>query len=331
MNEDAQLKAIAAELVALGYAVQQDVDGATIGLQKGVLTLDLLGELEQGDASDKAPRSIVVEVANRRRRVPGRSRLSRSVLTIIEDDAAVARFETISSVLRDRPDVAFEIRFFDVSADQAAARELREPIRNKQAIEDRLRADRALLARSTGRDDLSRALLVTRLWSNWLRIVAHLHPGRDRRELKTADLRTIQKDLFDQELLDMRPEKYRPIHVSVLATFEGGHIAVESLLSLEPELGRLMDWAAKRHSIDIFQTEVGDGLLGRLQEELAGIVSVERRRSLDALLLEMALVQNTDQFPRRVAGFLLALGEGADVSRELLVELLEKAAGITDG
>ena len=181
--------------------------------------------------------------------------------------------------------------------------------------------------RLAGRDDLSRALVVTRLWSNWLRIVGYLHPGRERRELKTADLRTIQKDLFDQQLISLPPARYRAIHESLLAAFEGGDFEAQDLLALEPEVRRLLNWAAERYCAPIPETEPKPGsLFDRIRSQIKERAVGQRREDLEAAVMLLMLVQGTDVFPRIVADFLLATGREPIINSDLITELLEQAA-----
>jgi hypothetical protein len=334
MNEDAQLKAMAAELTAAGYKVRTDVRGETLEVgdvaPPGMdgITLDLVAELASPDEFDaERPRLLVIEVANRRRHVPSRSPKGRSLPRYVEDDEAVRRFKSISAGLAEVPGAELQIRFLDVSADQAAARQLKGPVRTKEAMFKRITEDRGLLVRSAGRDDLSRALVVTRLWSHWLRIVGHLHPGRERRELKNADLRTIQKDLFDQQLISLPPGRYRTIHQSLLGAFEGGDFETQDLISLEAEVRRLLDWAAERYGVPNPEAEPKPGsLFDRISRQIVERAVGQRREELEVAVTFLWFMQGTDAFPRFVADFLLATGREPIISDDLITELLEQAA-----
>lgn len=334
MNEGAQLKAMAAELTSAGYKVRTDVRGESLNVGDGAapamdgITLDLVGELANPDMINaERPRLLVIEVANRRRRVPSQSAKKRSLPRYVEDEEAVRRFESISAGLAEVADAELQIRFFDVSADQAAARQLMGPLRTKEAMLKRITEDRGLLLRSAGRDELSRALVVARLWSHWLRTMGHMHPGRERRELKTADLRTIQKDLFDQQLISMPPGRYRTIHQSLLGAFEGGDVDTHDLLALEPEVRRLLDWAAERYGAPAAEAEPQPGsLFGRIRSQIEERAAEERREDLEVAVTWLWLVQGTDVFPRLVADFILATGREPIISDDLITELLEQAA-----
>lgn len=332
MNEDTQLKAMAAELAAAGYKVVVDVSGdqlvdIALGRLEG-MRLDIVALLVRSDdKGEEHPGLLVIEVANRRRPPDRRSRTSRPLSRYVEDEQALERFETISSALADLPHAELQIRFFDVSADQAAARQVNGPLRNKDAMLKRLTEDRSILVRSAGRDDLSRALVVARLWSSWLRIVGKLHPGSKRSELKDADLRTIQKDLFDQQVIDLRPGRYAAIHRSLLAAFEGGDIQVYDLVELQPQVWKLLEWAADRYQAPKPEVEKSlDGLIERLRQQIVERVVGQRREDLEVAVTLLWLMQGSNVFPRTVADFLLALGREPVVSEDLITELLERAA-----
>ena len=335
MTEETQLKAMAAELTAAGYKVRTDVVGnqleagaARLARLEGI-RLDIVAELIRTDEQDdEHPELLVIEIANRRRPAGGRPHTDRRPLRrYVEDEYALKRFEMISAALADVPHAEFQIRFFDVSADQAAARQLKGPLKSKEAMLVRLTEDRSTLVRSAGRDDLSRALVVTRLWSSWLRIVGNLHPGRDRRELKNADLRTIEKDLFDQQIIDLQPGRYAAIHRSVLATFEGGDLDVQHLLDLQPHLWRLLDWASERYSAPKPESEPGrDSLLDRIWQQIAERAAGQRREDLEVAVTVLRLMQDSSVFPRAVTDFLLAQGREPVVSADLIAELLEQAS-----
>ena len=337
MNEEAQLKAMASELIASGYDVRQDVSGDTLKMGASKLsgpfgiTLDLVAELfNPKNGEPDRPRLLIVEVANRRRRNSDASPKGRPLPRYVEDDEAVRRFELISEAVAALDHVALEIRFFDVSADQAAARKLRNPLRSKAAMFNRIDEARGLLARSAGRDELSRALVVTRLWSHWVRIAGNLHPGREHREMKSADLRTIQKDLFDQKIIQLAPGRYCTIHQSVLAAFEGGDLEPQHLLELEPDVRVLLDWAAERLGAPQDEVPTSTSLLGRLRKEVNERAFGPRKDALSSALIVMALAENTENFPRRVMDFLLALGREPIISDDLMTALLERAANPVD-
>jgi hypothetical protein len=335
MNEETQLKAMAAELTAAGYKVRTDVVGdqldtgaARLARLEGI-RLDIVAELVRPDGpDDENPDLLVIEIANRRR--PAEDRIPagrRAMPRYVEDEEALKRFEMISEALADVPRAEFQIRFLDVSADQATARQLKGPLKSKDAMLKRLTEDRSALVRSAGRDDLSRALVVARLWSSWLRIVGKLHPGSERRELKDADLRTIQKDLFDQQIIDLRPGRYAVIHRSLMAVVEGGDVDLRDLTELQPQVWRLLDWATDRYGVPRLEIEAGpDSLIGRLRQQIAEITDGERREALDVALATLWLTEGSSAFPRMVTEFLLALRHTPLVDDDLITELLERAA-----
>lgn len=335
MNEDTQLKAMAAELTAAGYEVRTDVVGdqsdigdARLARLEGI-RLDIVAEHARPDEQgDEHPDLLVIEIANRRRPAGSRVRAGgRPLPRYVEDEEALKRFEMISAALADVPRAEFQIRFFDVSADQAAARQIKGPLKAKDAMLDRILKDRSTLVRSAGRDALSRALVVTRLWSSWLRIAGNLHPGRDRRELKNADLRTIQKDLYDQQIIDLRPGRYATIHHSVLAAFEGGDLDVKNLLDLQPHVRQLLDWASKRYGAPKLEAEPDQGsLYFRIRQQIEERTAGQRREDLVAAATALWLVENSSAFPRAVTDFLLVHRREPVVSGDLITELLERAS-----
>lgn len=335
MNEEAQLKAMTAELTAAGYKVRTDVLGdqlevgaARLARLEGI-RLDIVAHLVRSDEQvDERPELLVIEVANRRRPAGGRPYKDRRPLPrFVEDEDALVRFEMISGALAGVPRAEFQIRFFDVSADQAAARQLKGPLKTKDAMLGRLTEDRSMLVRSAGRDDLSRALVVTRLWSSWLRIVGNLHPGRERRELKNADLRTIEKDLFDQQIIDLKPGRYATIHHSVLATFEGGDVDLQHLLELQPHVWRLLDWASDRYGAPPLEAEANpDSLMDRMLDQIGERAVGSRRDELEGGVRFLRFFQGHSTFSQAVINFLLAHNREPVVSDDLITELMERAA-----
>jgi hypothetical protein len=333
MNEAAQLDAMAAELVAAGYEVSRDVPGGQLGLDLSAqsplhkITLDLVARLR--DTSSEAgerPHLVIVEVANRTRLVQ-RDGGAAARRTFVEEDEAVSRFRSISEGVAQHPAVVFQIRFFDVSADQFAARRMRKGFRAKQSIIERVQESQRLLARSAARDHLSRALVVARLWAHWLRIAGNLHPGRDHQEFRVADLRTIQKDLFDQQVLQMSPSRYGTLHRSLLAASEGGDFEPRDLLLLEPHVRALLKWAAARYDVPGAEEEPETGsLFQRLIKDIEARTSGPRQEELRGAVVEMWLAHDTDVFAKKVAGFLLALRGGPEIAQDLMTELLEQAS-----
>lgn len=338
MDEKTQLKAMAAELQSAGYRVRQDVHAAELdisGLESSGLAdmqLDLVAELigDYGFKRDR-PSLLVVEVANRQRAKRPRRISGGSLPRYVEDDEALGRFSSIAQALADRPDAELEIRFFDVSVDQSAARSISGPLKSKAVMQARILDDLGLLIRSAGRDRLSRALVIGRLWANWLRIIGHLYPGREQRELPVADLRTIQKDLYDQKLIETTPLSYRGIHKSLLAAYEGGDFDLTDLIVLERDVRNLLRWAGER--FDLSQPEnalAPNPLYEQLIQEINEHSKGERRDQLLAAITTAWLMQGTDAFPKMVLNFLIALGREPIVSEDLITELLETAAGTAD-
>ncbi|MCZ8280378.1 MAG: hypothetical protein O9313_18765 [Acetobacteraceae bacterium] len=333
MNETAQLAAMEAELVALGYGVRQDILGDKLGLELSPeshlrkMTLDLVGKLKAtSDQVPERPHLVIIEVANRTRAIHRDGKLVSRREFVTEDDA-LSRFRIISENLAQYQTVDFQIRFFDVSADQFAARRMKKDFKVKHHIMERVQEGQWLLARSAGRDDLSRALVVARLWANWLRIVGNLHPGREHRELRVADLRTIQKDLFDHNVLEMRPYRYGILHRSLLAVTEGGDFEARELLELEPEVRALFSWATARYGGKEGEKKVEAGsLFDRLFLDIKAQTPGPRQVELIRHLMMLRIVYGTEAFAKRVAGFLLAIQNGPKIAEALITELLEQAS-----
>ncbi len=334
MKEEAQLKAMAAELVAQGCDVRTDVPGAELGLgddagrSLGQLQLDIVAKSyrRREDAPD-TPKILIIEVANRTRRAPQTG--AQKILTLprfVDDEDAMLRFDLLSSAIAGRPEIDLEIRFFDVSADQANARALPGGVGGKR-LSTCLAHDQRLLARSTRFDDIVRALIVARLWARWVRLAGNLNPGRARRELKLADLRTIQKDLFDQKVLTLTPHRYRVIHNAVLAIVEGGDIEPKLLLELEPDLRTLIRWAADHFGVKYQET---DGFFGPIVQEIFNLIEANsdgpRRDDLIGAIAAVGFSQGTAVFAKQVAYFMLVLGRDQIVPDQLITDLLESAA-----
>ncbi|APL95517.1 hypothetical protein FIM10_18530 [Sphingomonadales bacterium 56] len=335
MNEATQLEAMKAELLAAGYEPVTDMTLGELGFAAPLvgsdgMRLDLVGKRKDRGEADPdrpgpdRPGMVVIEIANRTRETPDQRGRRRPRFT--DEEEAVHRFGAISQAIAERPDIAFEIRFFDVSADQAAARQLKRGFSGKETMEARIRDARRLLITASGRDDLSRGLVVARLWAHWVRIAGTIHPGRERRELKTADLRTIQKDLFDQKVLLMLPANYAPLHRALLAAFEGGDVEPRRLLDLEPQVQRLLDWAAERYGVaDAEMPEETGDLFSRVLKAVEERSSGGRREELQAATMMMYLMQSSSELPREVVNFLIALGREPLLPDDLMTELLERA------
>lgn len=333
MKEEAQLKAMAAELTAQGFYVQTDVPGTELGLGDdagqsiGQLQLDIVAKsYRRPDDAPDTPKILIIEVANRTRRAPqtGAQKI-RTLPRFVDDEEAMLRFDLLSSALTGRPEIDLEIRFFDVSADQANARALPGGVGEKR-LSTCLVHDQRLLARSTRFDEVPRALIVARLWARWVRLAGNLNPGRARRELKFADLRTIQKDLFDQKVVILTPSRYRIIHNAVLAIVEGGDIEPKLLLELEPDLRTLMRWAAGRFGVEYQEI---DGLFGPIVQEILDVIEAgsdgQRRDDLIGAIAAVGFSQGTPVFARQVAYFMLVLGRDQIVPDQLITDLLESA------
>lgn len=257
MKERAQLEAMKRELQAAGYKVTIDARALDVGFQDLDLDLDLLAEWpEDVPRAPDRPRKLIVEVANRTRPGEKDGDLGRFERRILDDAEAVQRFEKITRAIEafDEREVDFEIRFFDVSADQHAARVLgAREVRTIGGLAELLRTLNEHLTRAETLPADVRALVVAQAWTRLLRVIAHLHPGTGRRELPDADLRTIQKDLYDHKAMSLKPATYRRLHIDVLAIAEGGAGKAERLLELAPHVQELVAWAVRTYDIELHQ------------------------------------------------------------------------------
>lgn len=332
MNESAQLKAIAAELVGSGWGVDRDLPGPLLridgdgGSALEGMTLDFVAARKDGSGRVT---TLIVEVANRTRRALGPvGPSSRPVARQPYDEEAVARFESIANALADAPNVDFQIRFLDVSAEQAAARLLTTPFRNKELMGKRVVEDRRLLAISSGRDDLSHTLLVVRLWTFWLRVFGNRYPGRDRQEMKHADLRTIQKDLYDARIVEMTPSRYHIVHSGLMAVVEGGDFEPDRIADLEQELRALLKQVAEWYDVRSEFAAIDhsyNGIFGDIQNELREAAITDDVEDAEVSLFVLWLTQGSERFAAEVARFQLSLGGRRLISESLLTALLEQA------
>ncbi|WP_062098344.1 hypothetical protein [Caulobacter sp. CCH5-E12] len=333
MNEQAQIEAIKAELTARGYQVQQDADLALVletEAPRQDLLLDLVGVRPIPATSPGRAAVLIIEIANRSR--PSRPRARSLLRPPLEDDEAVERFTAISQAVADRDDIEFQIRFLDVSVDQAKAREVKlGKATSKAAIAASLLDDQAVLgALATWPKPIQPAVLA-RLWARWLRLIAYLHPGRARRELKTADLRTLHKELYDQQVLDLPPGAYRQIHREVLATAEGGDVSLDLLNRLVPALRQLFGWARAYYGLPVLTPEQRQeaSLFTELAEAVEARAPANRQDELITTITLMRLWETTDRFAQLVLLFQMQLGEEAFVPPPLMRTLLARAAQIS--
>jgi hypothetical protein len=300
MNEDAQIQAMMAELEAEGYAVRRDVPASEFGGKETSLILDLVASPMMGRG-----RTLVVEIANRCRR-PGADDLFPDAE--LSEEVALGRFELISKLVRSSKSSAdFQIRFFDVSADQANARTLiGTSVFNPESVLSAYEELASALA-DMAVGEKSRILLIAHSWARWLRMTAYRWPAA-RREMPDSDLRKIQKDLFDAKIVSTSPADYHRTHRSVLAAIEGGDVEWDRLEALEGDLllvakrlaehvGKSIDesdktQAAKRQRPD----EVFEFVERALRNQFAG----DRR---DQLLKVLHGLRDTDGTPRYTEAF----------------------------
>lgn len=258
MTERDQLDAMVLEYTARGLSVETDVpvDRTELSIE-GVSRLDVVA-WSNGDKA--GPPVLIVEIANRTRRLPRKKPEWRSEVST-DEQARLARFERISRALQETSGsspggastTSFVIRFFDVSAEQSRTRQVKAiNVRSAEAIAKELARTRATLevAKALEMEEL-RALAFGREWSRWLRLLARRFPAR-RRALPEADLRTIQKELYDRQIMpDLAPYAYQRMHDALLAVGEGGDVSWECLVKLETHIDRLLVWIEKAMLVDI--------------------------------------------------------------------------------
>jgi hypothetical protein len=209
MNEETRIEAIKAELKAAGYEPSGNVPARSLDILTDI-PLALVGKWSGKAERNGRPALLIVEIANRQRRhaVPSRVRGIRQSINgkaVALEAEARARFEAISSAVAELdPDyVGFLIRFLDVSADQAVARGLHgTKVRRSADMLEEIENTLAFL--SDYNPELADHLQTTylaHLWTRWLRIMANRWPGSRSREMRFADVRAVQKDLFDNDVI----------------------------------------------------------------------------------------------------------------------------------
>jgi hypothetical protein len=170
-------------------------------------------------------------------------------------------------------------------------------------VEQAVRRDYAVWRSVSGLKAEVRATVLALVWSRALRLVAWRHPGRRRKELKFADLRTIQKDLYDYKILTLPPARYRKSHRAIMAIVEGGTFSCEAVLALEGELLALWRWASDHLDLQPVRparSSVAD-LFEQLLREVRERGPSEQRDKAENTLVLMRLVEHTPAFPTVVA------------------------------
>lgn len=312
MNEDAQLEMIARELRAAGWVVQRDVAAEEFGFVAD-LTLDFVAKPGERDPEDQRLDFLIIEVPNRRR--IWRTEGFKDHWAVADESEALRRIEVISDAISpesprieaafagaDRPvreAVAFQVRFLDVSVDQAQARQITQISLTDKGIRAELDLTRVALKDMGGARGRERALVTAFLWCRWLRILGYRYPGRRHSELKLADLRTIQKDLFDAGILRMTPRDYFQTHLAILAVFEGGDADWTRLQELSAELEQLLAWAAKRFGNgEVRRDEPTPRRRGAdLFDNIEFVIKVAEPDNTAALLQQLQRLRETDGLP----------------------------------
>jgi hypothetical protein len=248
MNEETQIDAMKAELKAAGYESSVNIPARSLDIPTDI-TLDLVGKWSGKAERIGRPALVIVEIANRQRRhaIPSRvSGIRRSIngKAVALEAEARARFEAISSaVAKLDPDyVGFQIRFLDVSADQAVARGLHgTKVRRSADMLEEIENTLAFLSDYKPKSaDRKQTTYLAHLWARWLRIMANRWPGLRSKEMLFADVRAVQKDLFDNDVIKTTPAEYHRINRSVLALAEGGDVEWDQIGKLVDDLKRVV-------------------------------------------------------------------------------------------
>ncbi len=74
----------------------------------------------------------------------------------------------------------------------------------------------------------------------WLRILGMRFPAKGRKQLVDADIRTIQKDLFDAGIVKLPPADYFFSHQSIVALSEGGDVEWATITRLDDDLRNVL-------------------------------------------------------------------------------------------
>ncbi len=162
MNEHQQLEAIERELEANGWQVFRASQAVEFGLPEGLPLLDFFARRTHPDAGEQR---LIVEIANRTRYAKEGSGRGRRKRVLADEDQALERISKISDGLRSSQskDIQFQIRFLDVSAEQADARKLRDlRVRDNNVLAGELVA--ALKDLDDREPGMERALLTAFLW-----------------------------------------------------------------------------------------------------------------------------------------------------------------------
>jgi hypothetical protein len=304
MNEDTQLRAITQELRTAGWTVVQDASPRQFDLPIDVATLDLVAKSAEPWPDETRPKLLIIEIPNRGRDVALADVLTGLTLvasSVAEESEALRRIEIIGAALEGLPatEVGFQIRFLDVSVDQAQARSLRKISTTDDALRGELELANATLADAAKREDGERRLLTAITWCRWLRILGIRFPARGHMELKMADLRTIQKDLYDAGIVAISPADYFEIHRSVIALTEGGDVEWRDFDRLASDLQRIL-----KHVSDRLQKEMPSepvpsrGRRGvQLFDLVETLIELSDPAHRDAMRSQLAELRATDGTP----------------------------------
>ncbi len=313
MNEEIQIRAIVLELIAAGWKVRRDVDPRSVGLPEQMPVIDVFGTRSDPakDELDGTER-LIVEIPNRSRLQKASEKQSSTLgdaqtgtpdvstySASADEETALKRLEAISDAIdhSEQIDVAFQVRFLDVSVDQAQSRRI-----GPRILEHHVRRELGytipLLEQSMDWHGPNRTLLLAFNWARWLRIMGHWYPGRRRQELPLADARTIQKDLYDSGVIETPPEDYFETHQSLMALVEGGDANWSRLEAIEHDFRRLVAHVLKELGAPDDVVAAGSSGDGDVFDQIAIAIQLRERPQGDFLLLrQLELLRETDRTP----------------------------------
>lgn len=347
MNEDTQIDAMKAELKAAGYEPSANVPAHSLDIPTDI-TLDLVGKWSGKAERNGRPALLIVEIANRQRRhaVPSRVRGIRQSINgkaVALEAEARARFEAISSAVAELdPDyVGFQIRFLDVSADQAVARGLHgTKVRRSADMLEEIENTLAFLTdyKPESADHLQTTYLA-HLWTRWLRIMANRWPGLRSREMRFADVRAVQKDLFDNDVLKTTPADYHRINRSVLALAEGGDVEWDQIAKLVDDLKgvvtRFHDHLTSERSVKLQAETIAqtpqprqETIFDLVEARILGTLPSRRHEAAQAKLRALRDSDGTLRYQTALFDLLRSFPPAREALGDLLDQLIARAGPI---
>ncbi|CBS87184.1 hypothetical protein [Azospirillum lipoferum] len=189
------------------------------------------------------PHLLIVEIANRDR--VGWP----SPDTELYNKKAGDRFEDLQRIVLENNDVFsdIEIRFLDGSADRFRARKMKgATARNWNALEAEIEIALSQIESLNKSDPGIQDAVLGRIWARWLRILSYRFPGWRRKEMKEADLSTIQSDLYAHNIISLTPKDYKIINQNLMAIAEGGDVDWNQIRKLSSEMQKILAFAKER-------------------------------------------------------------------------------------